>query len=223
MNTIVQTTDVNAINGNSGYQYGLAMNAGGPVTVDHNDFWGFGNDGPQLMSTSAPINITNNWIHDAANAIPQNYHIDGVGYVNGGAGPSNVLVGGNTIASLGNSNGIAFQAATSGYNNIRIIGNYLSGFGYTVAPGMPGNVHFANSSFSDNVFGTDIEPIWGPLYGWVAGNGNVWKCNRIKFSTGTNWTDGGNWTPTQSINGRFWIPTSSIVSNSDYLGNASCP
>jgi hypothetical protein len=222
-NTIAQTTDVNAINGNSGYEYGVNIPSGGPVTIDHSDFWGFGN-ALVFYSTTAQINITNNWIHDAANAAPQSYHTDGAGYLNGGAGPSNVLIQGNTIASLGNTNGIAFQAATSGYSNIQIVGNYFSGFGYTVAAGAPGNTHFTNSNVTGNVFGTDIEPVWNPLYNntWTPGTNSTWACNKLAFASGTKWTDGDGWTPPSSIDGEYWVPTSAIASSTDWNGSTSC-
>src|SRR5579862_1752778 len=222
-NTTVQTTDVNAINGNDGYEYGVNITSGGPVTIDHSDFWGFGNS-IVFYSTTAQMNITNNWIHDAANASPQSYHTDGPGYLNGGAAPSNILIQGNTIASLGNTNGIAFQAATSGYDNIQIIGNYLSGFGFTMVAGSPGNTHFTNSAITGNVFGTDIEPVWNPLYNnsFSAGTNSTWTCNKLAFAAGTSWTDGDGWKPPSSIDGEYWIPTSAIASTTDWNGNTSC-
>jgi hypothetical protein len=168
------------------------------------------------------MKITNNWIHDAADAVPQKYHTDGPGYLNGGAGQSNVLTQGNTIASLGNTNGVAFQAANSGYANMQIIGNFLSGFGYTVAPGFPGNNHFTNSSFKDNVFGTGIEAIWGALYSWTDSGNNTWKCNMYDFRPGTNWTNGNNWHPDSSMNGKYWLPSGG-ASSADYKANTSCP
>jgi hypothetical protein len=220
-NTTQQTAGVNSIDGNSGYQYGISITSGGPVTVDHGDFWGFGNDAVAWLATTARMTITNNWMHDTANASPLGYHQDGIGYLNGGTGPSNILIQGNTIASLGNTNAIAFQAATGGYNNIQIIHNYVSGFGYTVAPGTPGNTRFTNSSFTDNVYGTDIEPVFGPLYG-PPGSGTTWKCNKINVAPVTSWTINGL-TPTAAMNGEYWVPTSAIVSATDYNGNTTCP
>ena len=221
-NTTTQTTGVDAIDGNEGYEYGVNITSGGPVTIDHSDFWGFGN-ALVFYSTTAQMTITNNWIHDAANASPQGYHTDGPGYLNGGAGPSNILIQGNTIASLGNTNGLAFQAATSGYDNIQIIGNYFSGFGFTVAAGAPGNTHFTNSSVSNNVFGTDVEPMWNPLYGnsFTAGSNSSWTCNKLAFRSGTTWTDGDGWTPPSSIDGLYWVPTNAIASTTDWNGNTS--
>jgi hypothetical protein len=221
-NTTTQTTDVNAINGNDGYEYGVNIPSGGPVTIDHSDFWGFGN-ALVFYATTAQMTITNNWIHDAVNANPQGYHTDGAGYINGGAGPSNLLIQGNTIASLGNTQGLAFQGATSGYSNIQIVGNYFSGFGYTVAAA-PGGVALTNSSITSNVFGTDIEPVWNPLYGssWNAASSSSWACNKLAFASGTSWTDGDGWKPPSSIDGQFWVPTSAIASATDWNGNTSC-
>jgi hypothetical protein len=221
-NTTVQTTGTNAINGNDGYEYGFNITAGGPVTIDHSDIWGFGN-AIVFYSTSTQMTVTNNWIHDAANASPQSYHTDGPGYLNGSDGPSNITIQGNTIASLGNTNGIAFQAATSGYNNMQIFGNYLSGFGYTIAAGQPGNTSFSNSLIVNNVWGTDVEPVWNPLYdnGW-SGNSSVWACNTLHFLSGTAWTDGDGWTPTSSIDGKYFVPTSGISSSTDWNGNTVC-
>jgi hypothetical protein len=221
-NTTTQTTDVNAINGNDGYEYGINITSGGPVTVDHSDFWGFGN-AVVFYATTQQINITNNWIHDAVNASPQGYHTDGAGYINGGAGPSNLLIQGNTIASLGNTQGLAFQGASSGYNNIQIIGNYFSGFGYTAAAA-PGGVALTNSSITSNVFGTDIEPVWNPLYGasWNGASSSTWACNKIAFAAGTSWTDGDGWTPSSSLNGQYWVPSSAITSSTDWNGNTTC-
>jgi hypothetical protein len=223
-NTTTQTTGVNAINGNDGYEYGVLINSGGPVTIDHSDVWGFGNS-IDFMSTSAQMTITNNWIHDAANASPQSYHIDGPGYLNGGAGPSNITIIGNTIATIGNTNGIAFQAATSGYDNLRIEGNYLSGEEYTVAFGQPGTTRPTNSTFTRNVFGTDIEEIYGPLYGtsWTAGTNSLWACNTLAFAVGTTWTDQSGWKPLLAINGLYWTPNSAISSILDWNGNTVCP
>lgn len=220
-NTTTQTTDVNCINGTSGYQYGLAINSGGPVTADYCDFWGFGNDAIQWQTTTAQMCVTNCWMHDAANASPNSYHTDILGYVNGGAGPSNILIQGCTMATLGNTNVIAFQAATSGYANINIVSNYISGTGYMVDLGFPnsGGV-FSNSAFTDNVLGTDIQLIFGALYGnlLTTGGGNLWRRNKIAFVPGTTWTTGNGWTPLSSMNGQFWVPTSATNSTTDFAG-----
>ena len=217
-NTTTQIADVNSINGSDGYQVGVAVSSGGPVTVDHSDFWGFGNSALQgLLGTTAQITFTNNWVHDAANANPESYHIDGIGYVNGTAGPDNVLIENNTIASIGNTNGIAFQEATSGYNNIQIIGNYLSGYGYNTALGRAGGgIGFTNSSFKNNVFGTDLQWVWGPLYADYtsdfSGNGNSWSGNTLAVISGTTKASGSSFSFSSANNGNYIWPDSSLHS-----------
>lgn len=215
-NTTQQTPDVNAINGNDGYEYGLNVVSGGPITVDHCDFWGFGNAIP-MYATTAQITITSNWIHDAADSGPQSYHTDGPGYLNGGTAPSNVLIRGNTIASLGNTNGIAFQAATSGYDNIQITGNYLSGFGYLAALSLPGSAHFTHSSFKNNVIGTDVSWVYGPIYSDATSifqtTGNTWSGNTFHVAPGSNDSAssvGGNYHWTAANQGNFVWPDGSL-------------
>jgi hypothetical protein len=214
----------NSVSGNDGYQFGVNVQGGNSVSIYYSDFWGFGNAIAYNTATSSPMLVVGNWIHDAANISPQGYHTDGPGYLNGGAGPSNITVLGNTIASLGNSNGIAFQAATSGYSGMQIQHNYLSGFGYTTAPGNPGSTHFSNSTVTFNTFGTDVEPYFGPLYAnnFPSAGNSVWACNQLAFRPGTNWTDGDGWTPTSSIDGKYWVPSSTIASGSDWNGNTIC-
>ena len=74
------------IDGNDGYEYGINIPSGGPVTIDHSDIWGFGN-AVVFYSTTAQMTVTNTWIHDAADAAAQKYHTDGPGYLNGGTAP----------------------------------------------------------------------------------------------------------------------------------------
>jgi len=234
------TTGTNALDGNNGYQYGLVINSNsaGPVSIDHLDAWGGGQDGVEFRAAStAQISLTNSWIHDLENSAPNGFHSDGVGFMQGTAGPSNILIQGNTIASLGNSDGVAFQAATSGYSNLQIIGNYLSGYGYTADLCSPGSVPCTNSSFKSNVFGTDIEPVFGPNYGAWTQATNVWKCNTISVRSGTTWNPSNNvstwglasngisWAPSAGQDNCYWLPTTGAdpSSSTDYLGNATCP
>jgi hypothetical protein len=59
-------------------------------------------------------------------------------------------------ATIGNTNGIALQAATSPYVNITVSGNYISGFGYSVdmCHETTGSTHL---TFTNNVLGTDLR------------------------------------------------------------------
>jgi len=180
-----------------GYQYGIDQRAAGRITVDHSDFWGWGNAIQFGWSTQAkPFVVRNSWFHDArddggidhTDAILENY-----------GGPSYMVFDNNVIVAKGNTNGLALQNGNGrGYSNVTITNNYFSGFGYTL------NIcgYFAgcsNVTFTDNTFGTDIRPVWGPLYDWADGNGNLWRRNRWHVAPGgysTNFGDDGKyWTP----------------------------
>lgn len=224
-----------------GYQYGVDLSTvGGVCTLARNDFWGFGNS-IILNSTTVQINILGNWIHDSANCVvipPGNvtpYHVDGPGYLNGSAGvsgtpPTHVLIQGNTIATISNTNGIAMQGALNPYSFIYVIGNYLTGF--ALCADMCHNTSGNNNlQFTDNVFGTDLPWIvgdgagnpqgGGALYAnfstQFSGNSNLWRRNTLRVRAGTsrvspttpNWTSGDN--------GKFLLPDSTL-SSTDWTG-----
>lgn len=224
-NTTTMTDNVNAVAVNKGYQYGINVFSGGPVYIDHCDVWGFGNS-VVYYTTTAQMTLTNSFIHDAAQytgVTGGDYHTDGPGYENGAVGTSNLLIQGNTVASLGNSNGLALQAATGGYSNVNVVSNYFGGgFGYTITPGDVGPTHLTNSALTLNTFGTDVEPIFGVLHGATLGAGTVWACNNIAFRAGTTWTAGG-WTPASGDNGKYWVLSNSApASATDQGGNTVC-
>lgn len=205
-------TGTNCLNGNDGYQYACNVLSGGPVTWDSCDFWGFGQNGPGFFSTTAQMICNNCWIHDACNDSPQSYHTDGLGYQNGGTGPSNVTITNCTIASIGNSNGIAWQFASGGYDNIVMSGNYLTGYGYQTALSTTGNM--TNTTFTNNTFGTDIPWIFGPIYmdytSMFSGSGNVWSGNKIHVINGTSKWSGSSVTFTFADDGKFIWPNSTL-------------
>lgn len=219
---------VNATPYSDSYQYGIQL-TGNPtknLVVDHSDIWGFGNAIDLFEAGTGPVTITNSWIHDAAGNNGGAYHTDGIGYLNGGSGPSNVTIQGNTIATLGNTHDIAFQQATGGYANLKAVENYLSGNQYAVSWCAPGSVNCTNSAFFGNVYGTDIMPEGSPLYGGgiTLGSGSAWACNTIAYRSGTSWSapDTG-WAPTSSMNGEFWVPQNTANSKTDYQSNTVCP
>lgn len=220
-NSSAFNSGVNSVPGAQAYHSGITMAAGisGPVTIDHLNAWGYGQDGVEWSGTSTQqVNVTNSWIHDAASPDAIGYHTDGIGYMNGGGGPSNILAQGNTIVSLGNSNAIAFQAATSGYANIQVIGNYVGGTGETIGMCSPGSTPCSGTStFKDNVYGTDVKPVFQPIHG---NNGAGWKCNTINFRPGTTWSAGI--TPTAANQGQYLLPNGTI-SPTDNGGNTTCP
>ncbi len=180
-----------------GYQYAIDQRSEGQLTVDHSDFWGWGN-AVQIgySSQDQPLVIRNSYFHDArldggrdhTDAILENY-----------GGLSYMVFDRNTIVSKGNTNGLGLQNGKGrGYSNIVVTNNYFSGFGYSV--NLCG--HFDGCSsvvFTDNTFGTDIRPVWGALYGWRDGNGNVWRRNRWRVAP-------GGFDMNASNEGKFWLP-----------------
>jgi Right handed beta helix region len=202
------------ISGNDGYEYGINIPGGGPVTIDHSDIWGFGN-AVVFYSTTAQMTVSNSWIHDAADAAAQMYHTDGPGYLNGGTAPQNVSILNNTIASIGNTNGIAFQATDSVYANIVVSGNYLSGFGYTADMGLPSKTSgFAGMMFTNNVLGTDLPWVFGPIYAdessLFSQSTNTWSGNTLKVLSGTSPIAGSQFTWTPSQSGEYLWPDSTM-------------
>lgn len=226
-NTTSCTSDTFCINGRDGYQHGILLltSSAGSLWVDHSAMWGGGNDGINWLSQTAQMTFTENWIHDPADASPNGYHVDGVAcYLNDGVGPDNLLIQGNTVAGIGNTNGLACQTATGGYSNLVINQNYFSGFGYTIAFCAPGSTLCTNSTFANNTYGTDLMSWWGPVYGSTVPSSTFWGCNKIKVTAGTSWTDGDGWTPGSSDNGKYLLPAggSSFEGSSDYLSNTTC-
>ena len=185
-----------------GYQYGIDQRYAGRVTVDHSNFWGWGNGIQFSYSSQAkPFVVRNSWFHDArddggvdhTDAILENY-----------GGPQYMVFDHNTIVSKGNTNGLALQGPS--YSNVTVTNNYFSGFGYTVALGT--RAANTNVVFTDNTFGTDIKPVYGPLYGW---NGNLWRRNKWRVAP-------GGYSTNTADDGKFWWPNGTR-STTDYTGN----
>lgn len=220
-NSTTITGGTNAVN--SGYEYGFNLSSGsGPIWIDHCDIWGFG-DAIVIQSSTAQMTITNNHMHDIANPSGAGYHTDGPGYSNGAVAPDNVWIIGNTIAMLGNTNALALQAATGGYQNIYVNSNFFSGDNATISFCHPGSVQCTNSTFYGNVLGTDVKDD-GAIYqpGASLGSGSVWACNTISVRSGTTWTNLDGWTPTSAVNGLYFVnafPPDGLV---DQGGNTFC-
>ncbi len=183
---------------NQGYQYGIDQRVHGALTVDHSDFWGWGN-GIQIgfSSQAKPLSVTNSWFHDAradggidhTDAILENY---------GGPNYTYMTFTGNTIASVGNTNGLGLQDGNGqGYDHVTINHNYFAGFGYTANLGGHGPMN--NSSFTNNVWGSDFPVSYGPLYSGNTG-GATWSGNTYYIRPGTTWFNTAN-------NGRYWWPS----------------
>ena len=195
---------------NRGYQYGIDKRRAGRMIVDHSDFWGWGN-GIQFGSSSQaePVIVRNSYFHharqdggiDHTDAILENY-----------GGESYMVFDNNTIVSVGNTNGLALQG--DNYHHVTITNNYFSGFGYTV--NMCGRFSACSSIiFTDNTFGTDIEPDWGPLYGWSNSTNNLWRRNKWHVVPGSYYTN-------LADDGKFWWPDGSLRPT-DYTGGTPPP
>jgi len=235
--TSSQIINVNCIDPTIAYQfwlgaYSTSTSGSFMVWVDHCNIWGFGNGALDTQTTTNQINFTSNWVHDACYSPGSSgYHQDGVGYFDGGNGPSNVLIQGNTIASLGNTMAIGWQGATSGYNNIIVNNNYLSGYqANSCVPGATNSVVPTNCAFINNIFGTDI-PWWVPLYNATfgpipnyTGTTNIWRNNTLRIVPGTSpfvWPSpfGAAWYWSDVENRYFILPDTSVgPSATDFTG-----
>jgi len=195
------------------YQYGILQTNGG-ILVEDCDIWGFGNS--IVLFGTHQKTIRRCWIHDASEEGSGStmYHQDGPGHLDG-SGCSNVLIEDCTIASLGNTNGIAFQAGT--YNNIIVRRNFLAGFGYTVdmCHNTAGNT---NLTFQDNTIATDVSWHFGPIYtnftNFSAAS-NLWRGNKLRVLAGTVPRPGSSPTFTLADHGKFVLPNGSF-STTDY-------
>ena len=161
------------------YQYAVLFDGGahgtavGMLTMTWCDVWGYGN-GLQLDGSShaAPHSIINCWFHHAADTDAARggstgtYHVDAILCTVGGANETYLLIRGNSLASLGNTNAIALQRdGRSYYNHVTVTNNYLAGFGHTVQIGGDGNGN-SHITFTGNTWSTEIGATFGPLYGW---------------------------------------------------------
>ena len=187
-------------------QYAIDQRRAGRLTVDHSDIWGFANGIEMGWSTrDKPFTVRNSWFHDAR-ADGGTDHTDAI--LSSDGGPSFMVVDHNTIASAGNTNGLAFQYSDVYYSDVSVTNNYFSGFGYTVDIGGDGKGN-QRISFTGNTFGTDLKPVFGPLYGW-GGSGVVWRNNRWRVTP-------GGYDKTASDDGKFWWPDGTL-SAKDYGG-----
>jgi hypothetical protein len=191
--------------------FAYAINhVGQGLTVRRCNLWGFGNCIQLGVSSSAhPVLIEDSYFHDAADQAGSTYHHDGVLSNDGGSGIQYVTIRGNKIVSGGNTNAIALQRSTTGYSNITVTGNWCSGFGYTYCVGGNG-VGNSNVVFTDNVLSTEIQPVFGELYGWQDGSGNLWRRNRWRVPAGAAY---GN----PADDGKYWHPDGTR-STTDYTG-----
>jgi hypothetical protein len=188
--------------------------------MDHNDVWG--NAGMEMVTgyPGRPSTWTNNYIHDMADNDTSTfngssgtpYHHDGIGpQSEGNGGP--MVIDHNTIASLGNTNGIALQGQGI-YDHISVTNNYISGWGYAVSIGTINNA--TNITFKDNIFSAELKGLYGPLYGNFWGGtakGSTWRNNLYQVRSGDD-----NASFSAATNGKYWWPSDDTGHASDYGG-----
>jgi hypothetical protein len=206
----------------NGYPFGVDNFWNIAFLMDHCDMWGWGNATNITPGNGANVVFSSCWIHDAREpgSGGSGDHTDGIGYLGVGAAPSNVTVTGCTIASIGNTNGIALQTSASGSaNNITVTGNYLSGFGVLIRMFNPPVSANTNMTFTDNVIATDLYSPLGLVYDEPSGGSNktqftstsnLWRRNKLRVYPGDTWSgfsSGQNgqyvW-PDASINASDW-------------------
>lgn len=196
-------------NYDEGYQYGIDVRSAGRITVEHSDFWGWGNAIQFGYSSPAlPLIVRDSWFHDAR----QDGGIDHTDAIlSNEGGPSAMVFDHNSIVSRGNTQGLALQTVSHPYDQVTITNNYFAGFGYTVAIGE--DIPSTNITFTGNVISTEIEAVYGPLYSstnWSSRLGNVWRSNRWHITAGSYDTQ-------KTADSPYWLPDGSQSPN-DYTG-----
>ena len=193
------------------YQYGIYNEGGamGGYTVEHGDFWGFGNAIDTEGSTQAnPQVFKYNWIHDSSTTGGCGYHNDGIGMLNGGT-EDYAVVDHNTIEFTGNTNLIAWQNGT--YSHDQNTNNLLSGDNEGYAGGRcmssctaPSYIETTGNTFNTYLAIEGDYPIDNATAYW-SGTGSTWSHNYWAVPPGAAWG-------TSAYNGYFWVPTT----NSNY-------
>jgi hypothetical protein len=200
--------DARPIAHDSSYQFAILKPDAGTLSVDHSDIWGFAN-GIQFGSSSQsqPVNISNSWIHNPRDpgGTSGGDHTDGIQDWSGGT--SYMVFNHNTIVGDGTTNALALQGKVK-YDHVTITNNFFSGYGYMVMSGS--DMLDTNMTFTGNIWGTELKPTWGPLYGDVmyatSGLHSIWADNRIYVQPGTAWMAKDN-------SGLYWWPSDSNPSN----------
>jgi hypothetical protein len=182
------------------YQQGIKWFEGTGMTVRRCEFWGFGNAiefEPANTTQSAPLVVEECWMHDAA-AYGYNgsdeYHHDGIlcSFANDW-----VVVRRCKIASLGNTNALAFQTTGGAWGDLVIEDNYFSGFGWTINLGDDAGAH--RVTFTGNDYSTEFNADWGAgSFPWFDAD-STWSGNHWVVPAGAQWGQ-------SSWNGNYWWP-----------------
>lgn len=217
-----------------GYQYAIVGDGGfnthvAQLTIDHCDFWGFGNAMQLAGSTVAkPHVVKNSWFHHGADPFVENvtanqFHNDCWLVNNGGYFGAQLL---NSVLEIwGNTNLLAWQG-TGAYDDGVIVGNRFSGDQQSISLSASGSS--VRITFTDNVFSTRIGRAVGdgtPLRSWAvsdSGTGSLWRRNKwlVAPAAATGNYPGANW-GNPAWNGQFWYPSDNDTGSghaTDYTG-----
>ena len=228
------------------WQYIATLNTGGApgqngdyyTEFSYCDVWG--NAGIESIGGGAPGTPTYFsacYIHDQADndlSGGSGYHQDGIGPESVGPETS-INVTNCTIASLGNTNAIAYQGS-NGTQNCIITGCYLSGWGETVSLSTAGPTKDYSITLAGNVFSAEVPYVDGPVYqNWSWNSGGtppsantqmLWRNNHWQYFAGdptSTWTYSGGpasepigWDATW--NSQYWWPSDDNPHAADYAG-----
>lgn len=223
-----------------------SINSGGQRTIMNNcDVWGGAAVCNTLGGTATAYTEYNDcYIHDLADAdwstvqggYGNAFHQDGIGPDTGAqqSGKSSQYIEINhcTVASLGTSNGIAFQGTSQSpppVTNVTITDCYLAGFGITVSLGaQTGWEADSNITFENNVLSAEIPYVYRALYGmgaWDPAKGMKWSGNRWQCFAGDpadTWSFATGPAPSPSPistawQGQYWWPTDNSPHATDYV------
>lgn len=217
-----------------GYQYAIVGDGAfnthiAKLTIDHCDFWGFGNALQLAGSTVAkPHVVKNSWFHHGAdpfvvNTTANQFHND-CWLVNDGGYPGAQLL--NSVLEIwGNTNLLAWQGPGS-YNDAIIVGNRFSGDQESISLSASGTSQ--RITLTDNVFSTRVGRAVGagkPLRSWAvsdSGTGSLWRRNKWMVAATAsvgNYPD-ANW-GNPAWDGLFWWPSDTDSGSghaTDYTG-----
>ena len=203
------------------YQYGIFL-GNNVFTADHCDIWGFANAINYATGSTAQQNLTDCWIHDCQDSA-LGAHQDGPGYLNASTAPQNLFIQHCTVAMSGNTNCLAFQGASTTWNNLIVNDNYWSGNESTI---FMMNSAATNCSFTNNVIGTDLPFANVIVYGGGTSpatvfapanlNGNVWRGNTLNVTATFFNVGGASPTITSGDNGLFVLPNNTL-SGTDWM------
>lgn len=212
-------TSTTPVSYTDGYQYGIVASGSynsfvEQLTVENCDMWGFANGIDAYGSTQAkPHVFRNNWLHDPRDDNDGVDHTDGIGNMSGSGSSHYVVIDNNVIEGIANTNAIAYQGGT--YDHMTLTNNLFGGYGYTLSV----YASVTNLTFTDNVFSTKYECVFGPLReDWTSYSGTVWQRNKWMVPAGAAWGSPTN-------DGKFWMPVagesdndSTFTSSTDYAG-----